>query len=177
MPARRIKLIISMPHIAFRDCKLIAECNQFCHPVQRYPATKCKVQRYTATFGDHQRVCLDLLATDDDAPRKSVVPGLGSPDQRIDLERLSALIQRLKPLDRQVIVSSRKHGDAVSIGEITGLSPSNVAMRIHRIDRPRSAENSGRRTSENSTTIEMDVLAEVAAPIWVGLVGSYQPIE
>jgi hypothetical protein len=31
------------------------ECNQFCHPVQRYAATQCKVM--LPTFGDHQRVC------------------------------------------------------------------------------------------------------------------------
>lgn len=54
-------------------------------------------------------------------------------NQRINLERLSALIQQLKPLDRQVIVSYLEDMDAVSIGEITGLSPANVAMRIHRI--------------------------------------------
>jgi RNA polymerase sigma-70 factor (ECF subfamily) len=54
-------------------------------------------------------------------------------EQRVNLDRLSALIQRLKPLDRQVIVSYLEDMDAVSIGEITGLSPGNVAMRIHRI--------------------------------------------
>jgi RNA polymerase sigma-70 factor, ECF subfamily len=54
-------------------------------------------------------------------------------DQRRNLVRLSALIQQLKPLDRQVIVSYLENLDAVSIGEITGLSPGNVAMRIHRI--------------------------------------------
>jgi RNA polymerase sigma-70 factor (ECF subfamily) len=54
-------------------------------------------------------------------------------DQRINLERLSTLIQRLKPLDRQVIISYLEDMDAASIGEITGLSPANVAMRIHRI--------------------------------------------
>jgi RNA polymerase sigma-70 factor (ECF subfamily) len=53
--------------------------------------------------------------------------------QRIDLERLSLLIRQLKPLDRQVIVSYLEDMDAASIGEITGLSPANVAMRIHRI--------------------------------------------
>jgi RNA polymerase sigma-70 factor, ECF subfamily len=53
-------------------------------------------------------------------------------NDRINLERLSALIQQLKPLDRQVIVSYLEDLDAVSIGEITGLSPANVAMRIHR---------------------------------------------
>jgi RNA polymerase sigma-70 factor (ECF subfamily) len=53
--------------------------------------------------------------------------------RRLDLDRLSALIQRLKPLDRQVIVSYLEDMDAAAIGEITGLSPANVAMRIHRI--------------------------------------------
>jgi RNA polymerase sigma-70 factor (ECF subfamily) len=55
-------------------------------------------------------------------------------DQRMNLERLSMLIQQLKPLDRQVIISYLEGIDAVSIGEITGLSPGNVAMRIHRIE-------------------------------------------
>ena len=54
-------------------------------------------------------------------------------DRRRNLERLSALIQQLKPLDRQVIISYLEDMDAVSIGEITGLSPASVAMRIHRI--------------------------------------------
>lgn len=54
-------------------------------------------------------------------------------DQRVNLERLSLLIQQLKPLDRQVIVSYLEDMDAASIGEITGLSSGNVAMRIHRI--------------------------------------------
>ena len=53
--------------------------------------------------------------------------------QRLDLDRLSALIRQLKPLDRQVIVSYLEDMDAVSIAEITGLSPANVAVRIHRI--------------------------------------------
>jgi RNA polymerase sigma-70 factor (ECF subfamily) len=54
-------------------------------------------------------------------------------DHRRNLERLSVLIQQLKPLDRQVIISYLEDMDAVSIGEITGLSPGNVAMKIHRI--------------------------------------------
>ncbi len=48
------------------------------------------------------------------------------------LERLSLLIQRLKPLDRQIIVSYLEGMDASSIGEITGLSPANVSMKVHR---------------------------------------------
>jgi RNA polymerase sigma-70 factor, ECF subfamily len=49
------------------------------------------------------------------------------------LDRLSMLIQRLKPIDRQIIVSYLEGMDAVATGEITGLSPANVAMKIHRI--------------------------------------------
>lgn len=49
------------------------------------------------------------------------------------LERVSMLIQRLKPLDRQIIISYLEEMDASSIGEITGLSPANIAMKIHRI--------------------------------------------
>ena len=49
------------------------------------------------------------------------------------LERLSKLILRLKPLDRQIIVSYLEGMDASSIGEITGLSPANIAMKVHRI--------------------------------------------
>ena len=54
-------------------------------------------------------------------------------EQRMNLERLSRLIQQLKPLDRQVIISYLEGMDAASIGEISGLAPGNVAMRIHRI--------------------------------------------
>ena len=54
-------------------------------------------------------------------------------DQRLVLDRLLALIQNLKPLDRQVIVSYLEGMDAASIGEITGLSAVNVATKIHRI--------------------------------------------
>lgn len=49
------------------------------------------------------------------------------------LDRLSMLIQRLKPLDRQIIVSYLEGMDAGSISEITGLSPANIAMKVHRI--------------------------------------------
>lgn len=54
-------------------------------------------------------------------------------DQRSTLDRVWKLIQQLKPLDRQVIVSYLEGMDAVSIAEVTGLSPRNVATKIHRI--------------------------------------------
>jgi RNA polymerase sigma-70 factor (ECF subfamily) len=49
------------------------------------------------------------------------------------LSRVLALVQRLKPLDRQVILSYLEGLDAAAIGEITGLAPGNVATKIHRI--------------------------------------------
>jgi RNA polymerase sigma-70 factor (ECF subfamily) len=49
------------------------------------------------------------------------------------LDRLSTLIQRLKPLDRQIIISYLEGWDANSTAEVTGLSSANVAMKVHRI--------------------------------------------
>ncbi len=49
------------------------------------------------------------------------------------LQHLYMLIRRLKPLDRQIIVSYLEGMDASSIGEITGLSATNIAMKVHRI--------------------------------------------
>jgi RNA polymerase sigma-70 factor, ECF subfamily len=49
------------------------------------------------------------------------------------LDRLALLIQKLKPLDRQIIVLYLEEMDAASTAEITGLSAANVAMKVHRI--------------------------------------------
>lgn len=54
-------------------------------------------------------------------------------DRHHALERLLELIRSLKPLDRQVILSYLEGLDGASIGEITGISPGNVATKIHRI--------------------------------------------
>lgn len=54
-------------------------------------------------------------------------------DRHIALDRLMTLIQRLNPLDRQVILLYLEGADAAFIAEITGLSAGNVATKIHRI--------------------------------------------
>jgi RNA polymerase sigma-70 factor (ECF subfamily) len=59
--------------------------------------------------------------------------GQSAADRGHALDRLLTLIQRLKPLDRHVILSYLEGLDAASIGEITGLSAGNVATKIHRI--------------------------------------------
>lgn len=54
-------------------------------------------------------------------------------DRQRAMERLLVLIQTLKAVDRQVILLYLEGVDAASIGEITGISSSNVATKIHRI--------------------------------------------
>jgi len=61
------------------------------------------------------------------------LPGDQGTDETAAIEQLSAVIQRLKPLDRQIIVLYLEGMDAASTGEITGLTPGNVAMKVHRI--------------------------------------------
>ena len=54
-------------------------------------------------------------------------------DRERALQQLSGFIRQLKPLDRQIMISYLEEMDAASIAEITGLSPANVGMKIHRI--------------------------------------------
>ena len=54
-------------------------------------------------------------------------------DERQGMERLLGLIQRLRPLDRQVMLLYLEDLDARAIGEIVGLSAANVATKIHRV--------------------------------------------
>jgi RNA polymerase sigma-70 factor, ECF subfamily len=54
-------------------------------------------------------------------------------DRQQTLERLLALVQQLRPLDRQIILLYLEDLDAAAIGEITALSAGNVATKIHRI--------------------------------------------
>ncbi len=54
-------------------------------------------------------------------------------DERQGMERLLAIIQRLRPLDRQVMLLYLEDLDARTIGEVVGLSAANVATKIHRV--------------------------------------------
>ena len=54
-------------------------------------------------------------------------------DRSLALKKLLEIVQRLKPLDRDVILSYLEGLGAEEIGEITGLSARNVATKIHRI--------------------------------------------
>lgn len=59
--------------------------------------------------------------------------GTDDVDRRIALERLLALIRRLDPIDRQVILLYLEEFDAQSIAEIVGIAPGNVATKVHRL--------------------------------------------
>ena len=59
--------------------------------------------------------------------------GEAAADRTLALNKLFELIHKLKPLDRDVILSYLEGLDAGEIGEITGLSARNVATKIHRI--------------------------------------------
>jgi RNA polymerase sigma-70 factor (ECF subfamily) len=75
-----------------------------------------------------------LVAVDDDLESLAEVAGHEEGiDRRRALDRLYALIQRLRPLDRQVMLLYLEEEDAASIAEITGLSVANVFTKVHRI--------------------------------------------
>lgn len=54
-------------------------------------------------------------------------------DRKKSLARLLTLVQRLEPIDRQILLAYLEGTDAESIAEIAGLSVANVWTRIHRI--------------------------------------------
>ena len=54
-------------------------------------------------------------------------------DRERSLRQVQQLILKLRPLDRQIIISYLEGLDASSIAEITGVTPANIAMKIYRI--------------------------------------------
>ena len=54
-------------------------------------------------------------------------------DQQRALDQLSRFIRQLRPLDRQIMICYLEEMDAAAIADITGLTPANVRMKIHRI--------------------------------------------
>lgn len=68
------------------------------------------------------------------------VPELEDPEDAVGalaysdtLTRLLSLVDRLKPLDRQIILLYLEDFSAEAIGEVVGLSSENIATKIHRI--------------------------------------------
>ena len=74
--------------------------------------------------------------------------GVAAAIARDSLARLFDLIRRLKPLDRQIIILHLEGESAASIARVSGLSPENVATKIHRIKRVLRSQFPGGREHE-----------------------------
>lgn len=112
---------------SFRSYNVRCSLRTWVYRVAHHTATSHVIRERRTLRG---LVSLEQIETlPDPAPRESGM------DERRFLEQLAALIQQLKPLDRQVIVCYLEDMDALSIAEITGLSPGSVAVRIHRVKR------------------------------------------
>jgi RNA polymerase sigma-70 factor (ECF subfamily) len=59
--------------------------------------------------------------------------GAAQEQRREDLAELQALIHKLDPFDRQIVLLYLEGESAAEIAEVTGLTPGNIATRIHRI--------------------------------------------
>jgi RNA polymerase sigma-70 factor (ECF subfamily) len=75
----------------------------------------------------------EMLTLDEILEPEDPQDALHSIDHNDSLARLVALIARLKPIDRQVILLYLEDLNAEAIGEVVGLSPENIATKIHRI--------------------------------------------
>jgi RNA polymerase sigma-70 factor (ECF subfamily) len=64
------------------------------------------------------------------------LPGKFDGERRVDeselLTRVHALVQRLKPIDRDVLLLYLEGMEVTEIAEIVGISRSNVAQKVHR---------------------------------------------
>ncbi len=77
-----------------------------------------------------RRAHLVSLEQLDERPEESPLERLH--DEAAVTERLRKLIRQLKPIDRDVILLYLEGMDAASIGDVLGLSPDNVAQKVHR---------------------------------------------
>ena len=73
------------------------------------------------------------LVSLDELSEEPATPLHAAEDLAIVRRRLLDLVQTLAPTDRQVILLYLEDVDAASIAEIVGISPGNVATKIHRI--------------------------------------------
>jgi RNA polymerase sigma-70 factor, ECF subfamily len=63
------------------------------------------------------------------------VDGRAQADSALSAAKLIELIQQLKPIDRQIMLLYLEGESAEQIADITGLSPSNISTKVHRIRR------------------------------------------
>lgn len=85
----------------------------------------------THVLDERRRRSLALVGLDElDSLEIGVEPDA---DRQVLLSRLMALVQRLRPIDRELVVLYLEGLDAREIGEVVGVSAGNVATKISRI--------------------------------------------
>lgn len=105
---------------------------------------RCSLRTWVYRVAHNQAISLSvrkrgarerLLALDDLDPIATPVDLDRAVDSERARDRLYAAIRELHPIDREVILLYLDEVDGATIAEITGLSPSNVATKVHRIKR------------------------------------------
>ena len=85
----------------------------------------------THVMDERRRRSRPLVGLDDlDARDVGIEPDA---DRWVLVSRLMALLQRLRPLDRELVVLYLEGLSAAEIGEVVGVSAGNVATRINRV--------------------------------------------
>ena len=79
-------------------------------------------------------------------------------DREEGVREVQALILKLRPLDRQIIISYLEGMDAASIADVTGLTPANIAMKVHRMK-----ESGGAGSERSSRMCELPEPADARA--------------
>jgi RNA polymerase sigma-70 factor (ECF subfamily) len=84
---------------------------------------------------DRRRGARALVSLDALEARTYAVDGQRVADRRLQQGWLHEMVGQLRPVDRQLMLLYLEGMDAAAIGEVSGLSPENVATKIHRIKR------------------------------------------
>jgi RNA polymerase sigma-70 factor (ECF subfamily) len=84
---------------------------------------------------DRRHGARTLVSLDALEARSYAVDGQRVVDLRLQQGWLHEMVGQLRPVDRQLMLLYLEGMDAASIGEVSGLSPENVATKIHRIKR------------------------------------------
>lgn len=83
--------------------------------------------RFNVRGPDRDSICLDEISEN---PASSA---MDEADRRIDLQKIRDLIHMLRLVDRQVMLCYLEGLEAAEIAELTGLSASSVATKVHRL--------------------------------------------
>lgn len=84
-------------------------------------------------IGRQRRIAARLVDLEALGTEPASADGRTQTDKRHAAQKLLGLIRQLRPADRQIILLYLEGESASEIAEVTGLSPSNIATKIHRI--------------------------------------------